>query len=159
MVAKIYDDEGRYGMKHAIVIQYALLLFGHYVGDFILQTHWQAANKSKRLDALASHVGVYTATMGAFTLIIFSRADLDRIIPFIVVNGLLHFATDLVTSRINSGLFSEAIDMMWRARAHPEHPTFGHRIGTAWHNFFVAVGGDQQVHHWTLLITMLWFLA
>src|SRR4029077_195261 len=41
--------------------QLVALLATHWVGDFVLQTNFQASNKNKRLDALSLHVATYTA--------------------------------------------------------------------------------------------------
>ena len=46
-----------------------VLLMAHFVGDFICQTDWMALNKSKRWDALALHVGVYSAVLFSFALL------------------------------------------------------------------------------------------
>jgi len=37
------------------IYEAATILVCHFVGDFIIQTQWQAANKSKRRDALGQH--------------------------------------------------------------------------------------------------------
>lgn len=109
------------------------LLALHWVADFVLQTHWQATNKSKRTDALAMHVGTYTGALGigSYGLLGFSPA----VTGFIAVNGLLHFATDYCTSRLSSRLYAKQ----------------------DWHNFFVVIGFDQLIHQATLAAT-LWLL-
>jgi len=67
-----------------------VLVWLHFVADFLLQTDKVAINKSKRNDILALHVSLY-------------------ILPFIwlgwqfvIVNQIAHFATDWVTSRTAS---------------------------------------------------------
>jgi hypothetical protein len=37
-----------------------LMLFIHWIADFVLQTHWQATNKSKNNIALTQHVTTYS---------------------------------------------------------------------------------------------------
>jgi hypothetical protein len=72
-----------------------VLLSVHFVGDFVLQTNWQAQNKSKNWEALGRHVLVYSlcfAWLGA---------------NFVVATFVFHFLTDAVTSRINSKLWAE----------------------------------------------------
>lgn len=44
------------------------VLFVHFVADFIVQTQWQAVNKSKSLLALSQHVGTYTCCIALIVL-------------------------------------------------------------------------------------------
>ncbi len=71
------------------------LLALHFVGDFLLQTHWMASRKSKDWDALFLHVLVYATCLLPFGVV------------FAVVNFGLHFATDAVTSRITARLWAQ----------------------------------------------------
>lgn len=106
------------------------LLATHWVGDFVLQTDWQARNKSKSNAALAQHVSVYTLCLGAASALLFFPG-----IPwliFTVGNGLLHFGTDYCTSRWSSRLL-ESRDMR---------------------KFFLVVSFDQLTHQLTLGATM-----
>ena len=68
-----------------------LILAIHFVGDFVLQSHWMALNKSKDNDALFLHVSIYGIFLFAMTL--------NPVWAF--VNFLLHLWVDYVTSRIN----------------------------------------------------------
>lgn len=45
------------------VNSYTLLLFGHLIGDFLLQTRWMADNKQKRMLPLVVHSLVYTLSV------------------------------------------------------------------------------------------------
>src|SRR5262249_5011115 len=108
---------------------FVLLLLAHWVGDFVLQSQWQAMNKSKRLDALALHVAIYAAVLlvAAVTLL-----GAGRGLGSTLVNAALHFATDFVTSRVTA--------RFWERQE--------------WHRFFVMVGLDQFVHQATLAATL-----
>ena len=119
------------------------LLFIHWIGDFVCQTHWQAINKSKSIKALSIHIGTYTAVLAILTYVLFAVTNLLTItifyslaslIAFIVANGVLHFITDYVTSKINAHL--------WETK----------QI----HEFFTMIGFDQFLHYAALLGT-LWF--
>lgn len=114
--------------------QFLALLALHWIADFVMQSHWQASNKSKSNIALAHHVITYTAFLGVAVPGIFFRVDLPAAI-FVLVNGVLHFGTDYVTSRITSKLYAKQ----------------------DWHNFFVVVGFDQLIHQFTLAGTA-WLL-
>ena len=125
------------------------IVFAHWFGDFVLQRHWMATNKSKNWLALSSHVIVYTAslyftmmTTGALLVLIVyddaPNAVIYAMTPFayflwVVVNGVLHFVTDAITSRITSKLWVKG-DM---------------------HNFFVVVGFDQLIHYTCLFATLI----
>lgn len=119
-----------------MIYQFLALLATHWIADFVLQTHWQASNKSRSNEALLIHVINYTAVLGVVTPGIFFQADL-RAAAFVTVNGLLHLATDYVTSRWSSKLWAKQ----------------------DWHNFFVVIGFDQLIHQATLALTMIWILG
>jgi hypothetical protein len=107
----------------------ALILFAHWVADFICQTHWMATNKSKDWNALYQHVAVYSIVM---------TIALAWMLPqlwgiFFVITFIMHFITDAITSRITAWLWAKG-DV---------------------HNFFVVVGFDQLIHYATLIGTVL----
>lgn len=105
-----------------------VLLVAHFVGDFICQTDWMALNKSKRWDALALHVGVYTVVIGitawvavnwtglgvgivdirtwkAGYVAIGSTYYVPTVATWLGVNAAAHFVQDAITSRINARLW------------------------------------------------------
>lgn len=71
------------------------ILLVHFIADFIVQTDWQAQNKSKSNNALLRHILTYSACMCIFGPL------------FAVINGVLHFFTDFATSRIGSKLWKD----------------------------------------------------
>lgn len=101
-----------------------LKIWVHFVADFVLQSDWMAMNKSKNsllgIGAMWVHFGIYTVTLVPFFGCRFS-----------IVNGLLHFATDMITSRATSYLWT-----------HQQR-----------HWFFVVIGFDQAIHLTCLLLT------
>jgi Protein of unknown function (DUF3307) len=97
------------------------LLFCHWVGDFVLQSDYMAQNKSKSNKALSIDCFVYGLTLGIMTL--------NPV--FGLINGLIHFPVDYVTSRINSKLWAEK------------------KV----HYFFVSVGFDQWIHFVTMILS------
>jgi len=96
-----------------------LLAFLHFVADFLFQTDYMANNKSKSNKALGLHVLVYSLP---FLVIGWE---------FAVVNLVLHFSVDFVTSRMTSKLFAEK------------------KVGLA----FKVIGFDQFLHTLCLIIT------
>lgn len=97
------------------------LLFCHWICDFILQNDYLALNKSKSNKVLGLHCLIYGGTLGIMT---FNPL-------FGVLNGLIHFPVDYVTSRINAKLWADKKN----------------------HWFFVSIGGDQFLHYVTIILT------
>ena len=101
----------------------------HWVADFVLQTDWQAKNKSKDNFALLFHVITYTICIflcGIFFLTNELTAQNIKIWElWALANGVVHFGVDYVTSRINTYLWNKG------------------RV----HDFFVMVGFDQLIHY------------
>ena len=128
---------GNEGTEMTILLQYLGLLITHYIADFVCQSHWMASNKSKDNLALLSHVVVYSIVLLAVSLILFMSMPTHLIMLFVLLNGVLHFFTDYVTSRVTSKLYAKQ----------------------AWHNFFVVIGLDQLIHQLTLAGTMIWIFG
>jgi len=113
-------------------LQLICLLAVHWLGDFVLQSHWMSVNKSKRIDALAIHVATYTTTLLIGSGLLFGVDNIGLLALFVGVNGSLHLATDFVTSKITSRLWDQQRE----------------------HLFFVMLGFDQLVHQVTLVATV-----
>ncbi len=128
-----------------IVIQ---ILFVHWYSDFVRQTDKMAKNKSTSWYWLSAHVLTYTAltawfwTVYHFGLLFLPEVGLPNfeywpLMTYAVLNGVLHFGVDAVTSRITSKLYKEG------------------RI----HDFFVIVGLYQLIHYICLFGTFVWMFG
>lgn len=134
-----------------------MLLAVHFVADFLLQSDWMATNKSKRWDALALHVTVYTA---AFVPVVAWRVEQWMWASFLVLTWLTHFLTDAVTSRVTSRLwFFRRVNGIF-VQAPYTAPQHGTELVNPWmpdignrHWFFVVIGLDQLIHAITLGLT------
>lgn len=115
------------------------VIIAHWVADFVFQTHWMAVNKSKDNLALGSHVLIYIIIIGLIIGIpLYVNGYMSYVVvsSWLVVNGILHFITDYITSRITSKLWAKQ----------------------DYHNFFVVVGLDQVIHYSCLFGTVIYFI-
>jgi hypothetical protein len=115
--------------------QFVALLGVHWIADFVLQSRWMSVNKSKRVDALLLHVGTYTGALLVGSGLVMGLRQISLLAVFVGANGCLHLATDFITSRITSHLWSKQRE----------------------HDFFVMIGLDQLIHQ-ASLGTTLWFI-
>lgn len=123
------------------IIQLLIIIWAHFVADFMLQNDTMAQNKSTSNIWLTNHVMVYSfAMLGIMATFVYllnpvsSHWQLVMLLVWAVINGALHWITDWVSSRATSYLWKQ-----------------GDR-----HNFFVVVGADQAVHLSTMIVTWAW---
>ncbi len=117
-----------------------LILVSHFIGDFILQSRNIAERKSTDTAALSWHILIYTWTLSIFgfykMLTYLPCKNLGPLVlgiaGYVLINGILHFAVDAVTSRLTSYYWSEK-----NTRA-----------------FFITIGADQLIHTLTLIYTL-----
>jgi len=118
-----------------------LIIWAHFVADFMLQNDKMAQNKSTSNIWLTNHIMVYSAAMlGIMAPFVYfmdaanSHIQLLWLLVWVVINGALHWITDWCSSRATSYLWQK-----------------GDR-----HNFFVVVGADQAIHLSTMVVTWAW---
>lgn len=115
-----------------------VLLLSHWIGDFLLQTPWMRANKSKQMLPLILHSGVIFFTMLVAFAIIF--LIMEKPITWYTclvitvgsfINAVTHCFIDGISSRLTSQLYERK----------------------DYQNFFNVIGLDQ-VFHLLILISM-----
>ena len=111
-----------------------LIMFIHWVADFLFQTKERAINKSKSNYYLFQHVLVYTLTFYVFGLTFYSSISA---IAFCGITFLFHFITDYFTSR-------------WTSRLYRNKKFYG------FPSFFSVIGLDQFLHFVQLILTYAW---
>lgn len=111
-------------LSHVLV-----LLFVHWVADFVLQTDSMAKGKSSSNGTLLRHVSAYAAVLFVAWPMFWSITTASSWLLFVSVNFTAHFWTDYFTSRLNKRLWAEE------------------RV----HDFFTSVGFDQFLHAAVLL--------
>lgn len=108
-----------------------LLIFTHWVADFVCQTDEMAKNKSKSNKWLGKHILAYMSVLSVFAVYSGWEAAIENVLGFVLINGIAHFIVDYFTSRLTSKLWAKG-DV---------------------HNFFVVIGFDQALHMITLVLT------
>ena len=104
-----------------------ILLFLHFVGDFIFQSDKIAINKSESIKLLTLHCYVYMSLF--YFCFTWSKMFYNGTI-FLLLIFISHFIIDFITSRITKKFFNE-----------------GKR-----YKFFITIGFDQFLHLSILLI-------
>jgi len=107
-----------------------IIIFIHFVADFMCQTDKMAQNKSKSNYWLSMHVIVYTAVTMVSWIILFAFSMIYVPITAFILIFIMHWITDYTTSRISSKLYQKG-DI---------------------HNFFVIVSLDQVLHYIQLFL-------
>jgi hypothetical protein len=69
------------------------LVVAHILGDWLLQTEWQATNKEQNWSALIIHVGIYHLIVFVILYLGFGLS-LEIIVPVVAVLALLHGLLD-----------------------------------------------------------------
>ncbi len=110
-------------------MSFLYILFAHWLGDFLFQTRRIAHEKSKNLFWLTIHILIYSISLFIISSVIFQEMQL--ILKFVGLNALFHWITDFITSKLTS-----------RYRSNE-------RV------FFLLLGFDQLIHHFTLYLTFL----
>lgn len=113
-----------------------LIVWLHYIADFVFQTDWMVHNKSKHNKPLAAHCWVYGLVFMLPSLFIFKNIIVAFL--FCSINAYLHFGIDYITSRVSSKKYAAG------KLGSPTIPNFG---------FFSIIGLDQALHYTCLLIT------
>lgn len=107
------------------MITLLLIVWLHWIADFILQSDYTAKNKSKSNLVLLNHVAIYAIPF-FIASVFWSFSPV-----WIILNAALHFVIDWCTSRVTSKLWAKQ----------------------QVHNFFVVIGLDQALHLTCLLVT------
>ena len=110
---------------HIIII----ILFTHWIADFLFQSDEIALTKSTSWYSLSYHVGIYTLLLGLSLSFFFK---LENVALYSVINGGAHFIIDAITSRLNS--------IFWKNDDR--------------HSFFCCVGLDQFYHVLILMVSL-----
>ena len=115
-------------------ISFPFILMTHYVADFQMQSRHIAETKSKSNKSLSIHVLLYVATFfiaGLIHFVTWNNVDVWKFAEYVVINGLLHWLTDYITSRETTKAYQNS-DIK---------------------KFWDIIGFDQLIHGVTLYMT------
>jgi len=125
-----------------VVKIFIILLFLHWLGDFVSQSDKLAVGKSKYVYMLVEHTIIYTVVIGIGLAIanIFLGFDVSETNAFIgrfmIVTLFAHTIQDYFTSKLNARLYAEGKN----------------------HLFYVSLGFDQFLHACQLFLTYKYLL-
>lgn len=121
------------------ITQIFIIIFTHWVADFILQDEKWALGKSKNLNDLLCHTIVYS---GFWFLPMLYLIGLESSLMFVCITFLFHTLTDYFTSKIVSKKFAN------------NH--YGSQIPNL--RAFTTIGFDQILHYIQLFLTLQLFI-
>lgn len=110
---------------------FLMIIFTHWIADFVAQNDRMAIGKSSQWGPLLEHTALYTLIwmVVIFTYGASTNASI-KLLWFLPITFICHTATDYYTSRVNAQLWKEEKR----------------------HQFFVSIGFDQVLHY-----VQLWF--
>lgn len=117
-------------MEINVYVLFGILVI-HFIADFVLQTDWQAKNKSSSMDALLTHTGTYSLVWLIISMSYCCYVGSGSMLLFAPITFVAHTITDFYTSRVNSQLYKDG------------------KI----HEFFIGIGADQVMHYVQLVLT------
>jgi hypothetical protein len=118
------------------MITILIILFLHWVADFVMQSNKMAVGKSSNWEDLLNHTVLYSCVMTIFSIIYAVATESWGMLFFGPITLICHTATDYFTSRLNAKLWQK--EKRWE--------------------FFVSIGFDQYLHYVQLLLSF-YFLS
>jgi len=119
-------------MTDTLLYTILIILFIHWIADFLFQSRKMADRKYENWSALSLHIGVYTLTLLIGTVIFLPLEYKTNLVLFCALNGGLHFVIDALTSRATHELYTQG-KVHW---------------------FFTVIGLDQFMHTALLFTTL-----
>lgn len=118
-----------------MLVEIFLILFTHWVADFVFQAEEWATNKNKSVKVLLKHTTVYSLIW--FLPVAIGNLSLIGTTLFVLITFIAHTITDYFTSKIVSRMFAQK--------------KFGTNIPNR--GAFTVIGFDQFLHYAQLFVT------
>lgn len=129
-------------MSITVINLLVIIMFAHFVADFMFQNEYMAKNKSNSLMPLIIHGCTYTTV---FFIIVYTLSNLSLIsvLFYSLINGIIHTVVDYFTSKLSA--YQHRMNRLGSKSV----PNFG---------FFTVIGFDQFLHAVFLLYTLKFIL-
>lgn len=118
-----------------------IILFIHFVADFLFQSRQMGVKKSRNIYWLVAHIYVYSI-ITFLGWIFFFNLNLKMSFELISLTVFSHFLTDYITSKISSKFYLKSK----KSKSLKESKYF------EW-LFWSTIGFDQLIHAITLILT------
>lgn len=109
-------------------MDFVILLLAHWIGDHLMQNKAMLPEAPIKMKWMVAHVLLYGTILSSASLLLFSW---QIVLGFVVVNSVLHFLIDMLSSRL-----------LYRLRDRPQV-------------FYVVLGLEQFLHitclYWTFI--------
>jgi hypothetical protein len=122
---------------------YFVLLFGHFLGDYVFQSRLQSLHKGHNLGALLLHVASYAGIMTAAFWV--GVVTMQVTMPFLLYSAIVFFVAVFATHFVVDFLATRVYNYLWT-----EHK---------YKAFFSVVGFEQLLHQYVLLIATIWLVG
>jgi hypothetical protein len=120
-----------------------VLLFGHFLGDYVFQTRWQSLHKRDSLEALFRHVFTYAATITAAFVV--GVTTMQVAVPFLLYSAAVFFVVMFLAHGLVDFIATRVYSRLWER--------------SQFKAFFSVVGFEQMLHQYLLLAATIWLVG
>lgn len=127
--------------EYIMLVTIIIILFAHFLADFLFQNSWMAKNKSSNNFPLSAHILVYSGILLIPSFFIFDNPV--NAWYFTIINAFLHYCVDYWTSKLSSYCYKN------------------NYMGTNYLpniSFWTVIGFDQFLHSSMLISTLFYFM-
>lgn len=131
-------------------------LVTHFVADFVFQTRQMGEEKGKSLKWLTIHVITYTVVFAIVSSwYLLPLLGWKHFIGYIILNGLFHFVTDFLTSKLTGYFYLKSEDVKFLEIDDEEKKKLKRKYMKG---FWTTIGFDQLIHGTTIVETLQIFI-
>lgn len=126
------------------LIDISIILFFHFISDFLLQSRNMGRNKGKNIFWLLTHVTVYSTSIFWlwFCIVGIEQYSFYTIFGLYFSIFISHFITDFITSKISGYAYLKTIDRKTKNKQKYKWE----------YTFWCTIGFDQFIHAISLIL-------